>query len=161
VFARSIVALSTVALVVPVAAALAHPDWAGSLGLDVWNLPALHEKVADATEEARDLEDDRLDTFRRLEVKEGLIQKLIAGRATLAETTTHFLTLDENRPEIMAVIRNLRPGATDEEKMARNVIQYTLPPLDGQPFFRRTAVVVRLEAELREFVASGTPAGAH
>lgn len=150
-FVRLIVALVALVVVVPVAAAIAKPAWATAVGLDVWNLPALREENEVAVERRRELDEENAEIKRRMEVKEALIRNLIAGRATLADVTTQFLELDQDRPGYLTLIRGTYPAATDQESMAQNVIQYTWPRLSGEPASRRFEVMVRLLAEFRDY----------
>jgi len=146
----------TVALVLPVfAVAVVHPNWAQSLGADVWNVPALNDQVREAANESNRLDAEDGDVRQRIELKETLIDELLAGRATLTETTEKFMTLNSTRPQYMAVIRASYPGETDQEKMAQNVISFVLT---RAPAERQDAVVRQLEAELRQMVARS---GAH
>jgi hypothetical protein len=149
VFARlSGLALIALVLAIPVAA-IANPTWAASVGLDVWNVPALQEQNAVADERNRNLEDANQELHSRIDVKEGLIRNLIAGRTTLAAVRDQFLILDQDRPDYMFVIRQNKPGATDEEAMTHNVIGYTLIRLDGLSALEKLAVIARLDAEFR------------
>jgi hypothetical protein len=133
-------------LALPPVAAAVSPGWVRSFGLDVWSLPELHEEVAAAAEQSRELQAEDDDIQQRIVVKEALIADLIAGRTTLAEVTAQFLILNKARPEYMAVIRAHFPGSTDQEKVARNVIDYARPRV-ADPV-RREQLVQRLEAEL-------------
>ena len=69
-----------------------------------------------------------------------------------AEVTSQFVTLNQAYPEYLRVIRTHYPGAKDEEKTARNVIEYTLPRVPDPS--RRHALVRRLHAELRSMIGS-------
>ena len=160
-FARLTVAIVVVAIVVPVAAALTDHSWATSVGLDVLNVPALNDESASETEKMRDLDTESAEIRRRIEVKDAMIQNLIAGRTTLAEVAAQFLALDENRPTYMNVLRSNNPGATDEEKMARHVIDYTFPSLGKESLIQKAAVMVRLEAELHHLTSGPAPSSNH
>jgi hypothetical protein len=59
----------------------------------------------------------------RIAYKEQLIDKLIAGRATLPEVAGEFLYLNQNT-RTLTMIRNLYSGSDDEERSARNVLDY-------------------------------------
>ena len=117
--------LLTLALALPVlAAGLLHPTWAKSAGVDVWNLSALKGEVRAAAGENSRLDAEDGQVQQRMAVKEALVAELIAGRTTLAEVTARFTEMNVTRPTYMAVIREAYPGATDQEKAARNVIGY-------------------------------------
>lgn len=136
------------ALIVPVAAAVASPSLATALGLDVWNLPELREQAREAAEQDRELRAEQAEIFRRIEAKEQAIGSLIAGRHTLADTVAQFSALNQDYPEYADVIRDHYPGSTDQEKLAWNVIDFTRARLVMLPPWQRWAVLARLEAEL-------------
>ena len=75
----------------------------------------------------------------RIAVKEGLISQLLRGQSSLAATTEQFMALNESHPEYLDVIRRSCPGATDEEKMARNVLEFSSPALNAEPAWQRFA----------------------
>lgn len=127
------------------AVAVANPQLAERLGLDVWNLPALHAKIDASEERAREIGTDSEEVQHRIAVKEAIVTDLIAARCDLAAATARFAELNATRPQHMAVIRASHPGDTDEEKLAHNVIafcQTRVPPAD------RAALTERLEAQL-------------
>ena len=147
--ARRVVAIIASVVIVLVGTTVARPAWAMSAGLDVWNMPALREQVAASVERDRELEAEDCQVFRHIEVKEQLVRELIAGRIALADATMQFSLLDQDYPEYMIVIRQVHPGATDFEKMARNVLVYAVSRLENEPALRRIVVLARLDAELR------------
>ena len=136
-----------------VATLAAHPTWARSIGADVWNVPALKDRNRALAEENRRMEAEGEDVRHRIAVKETLVADLIAGRSTLAETTAQFTTMNASRPEYMSVIRDAFPGATDQEKMARNVIAFAVVRVAPE---HRAELARRLDGELRQLVA-GSP----
>ena len=140
-------------LLVAVGTLSAHPTWARSIGADVWNVPALNEQVRTS-----EVEDDRLtaegdDVLRRIAIKEAIITELLAGRTTLADASERFAALNGARPDYVATLREVFPGATDQETYARNVISFALPRVPAQD---RDALSSRLEAELQQILASAT-----
>ncbi len=131
-----------------------HPTLAKSIGADVWNVPALNDQLRESTgaSERLDIEDDEIK--RRIDLKETIIEELLAGRITLAEATAKFTELNATRPKYMEAIRASFPGATDQEKAARNVISYSLT---RTPVDTRAAVSQKFDAELEKMIAlSGT-----
>ena len=59
----------------------------------------------------------------RIAYKDELINRLIADQATLAEVAGEFLRMNQTTPAL-GIIRDLYPGSDDEEKSARNVIEF-------------------------------------
>jgi hypothetical protein len=144
-------ALVCFCLVIGAGVLVAHPTLAQSIGADVWNMPALKEQVR-----AADAEDDRLsvegdDVLRRIAIKDTIITDLLAGRTTLSDATDRFTELNEGRPRYLAALREAYPGATDQEKFARNVISFAISRVAPE---ERAAVSSRLETELRQMVAA-------
>jgi hypothetical protein len=87
----------------------------------------------------------RLQTTKlRIEYKTHLIDRLVAGDATLAEVTDEFLRLNRGTPA-MGVIRLYCPGSGDEERTARNVVGFV--ECRELPADRRAEVMARLGRE--------------
>lgn len=143
--------LATLALALPVfAAGVVHPTWAQSTGIDVWNVPALQDQLRTSADESERLDGAEHEVQRRIAMKESLVAELIAGRAALADVTAQFTEMNATRPAYVAAIRESFPGATDEEKAARNVIYYALARATAA---EHDAVARRLDAELRQMIA--------
>lgn len=146
-------------LVAPVAVAATAPEWASSVGLDVWNLPALQTEIDDQVEFERSLATRDDDIRQRIEVKEILVADLIAGRTTLAEVTAQFLTLNRSQPHYMEALRSTYPGLGDEEMVARTVLGFVSARVRTESADRQAEVMSRLDAELNRLVESQTPVG--
>lgn len=159
-FVRLIGAFVAIVLLVPVAAALSDCSLISVVRLDSLCV-ADSDRVAAEADQTRDLDTLREQIQHRIEVKSSLVVNLIAGRLTLADVTARFLELDESRPSYMEVLRANRAGATDEERMARNVIDYTHPQMSGESVIFRTLVAIRLEIELSRFSNHSASVGAH
>jgi hypothetical protein len=149
--ARRWTLVATGALVVITALAV-HPTWARSLGADVWNMPALTEQVRTTETEGTRLAAEDTEVQRRIAIKDAIVTELLAGRITLADATDQFTAMNTSRPHYMAAIRDTFPGATDREKMARNVISFATPRVAGAA---QSATASRLEAELQQMLANG------
>ena len=122
-----------------------HPTWARSIGADVWNVPAIQEEIRTSQTERDHLDAENEEICHRIAIKESIVTDLVASRITLSEATEQFTELNAARPNYMTVIRDTFRGATDQEKMARNVIAFVVTRVSPQ---EQTAVVGRLEAEL-------------
>ena len=59
----------------------------------------------------------------RINYKNELVERLIAGQATLAEVSGEFLRMNQ-ATSALEMIRHLHPGSSDEEKSAHNVIEF-------------------------------------
>jgi len=146
--------LAFLVLIAPlVLAAWARPAWAATVGLDVWNMPALQDQVKTSVIHSHELDLENAEIRDRIAVKEGLISQLLMGRSSLAATTEQFMALNESHPEYLDVIRRSCPGATDEEKMARNVLEFSSPRLNAEPAWQRFAALARLQGEFHSLFA--------
>ena len=143
-----------VTLGVAVVVVVANPKWATAIGIDVWNVPTLRQHIAEGTVKARQFEAQDMEVIRRVEMKDRLVTDLIDGRTTLAEVALVFLKMNQNRPGYMTVIRAGYAGQTDEERMARNVLNFVNPRLATLPADKRAEVTARLETELYNFVTA-------
>ena len=148
----SVAALAALTLTVGVVHAVA-PDWSRRMGFDVWNVPGLEEELA-----AADRDRDRLAVvdgtlMHRIAAKEATVAELIAGRTTLADVTAFFLSLNAERPDMLAILRATYPDGTDEHRTAMNVIDYVAQRVADAD--ERDVIVCRLTAELAEAVSSG------
>jgi len=129
---------------------IGHPTLARSIGADVWNVPALNEQLRQSEDAREDLDAEDTEIRRRIAVKEALVAELIDGHVSLADVTARFLAINATRPHYMAAIRQSFPGATDQEKTARNVISYALA---RAPAGTADALAARLNAELERMIA--------
>jgi hypothetical protein len=129
----------------------AHPTWARSLGLDVWNAPALQKELRASEGKDRELSEQSEVVLRRIAAKDTIVADLIAGRTTLARATERFAVLNAGQPEYMEAIRATFPGETDQEKCARNVIAFARMRVPAE---QRDALESRLEAQLHEMLGS-------
>jgi hypothetical protein len=72
-----------------------------------------------------------------------------------------FTALNEAYPAYMSLIRDSYPGATDEEKMARNVLDFLSPRVAGEPAWRRLTLLARLNTDFQVLSAEFAKATAH
>jgi hypothetical protein len=143
-------------LLVLVGAVAANPTWAAALGIDVWNLPALRERLETDAERSRSFDHQSAEIRRRIDLKDQLVADLIAGRNTLADVTQEFLALNRDQPGYATTLQASFPGQTDEERTARNVLFYVSQRVGHLPPDRRAEVTARLDGELARLVATAT-----
>ncbi len=136
-------------------ACLAAPKWIEAAGLDVWTLPTLQKQLEAEAKGGNDLTYEIEESKRRVALKEKLIANLRAGETTLKEVVTEFLSIDQTQSDTMFLIRATYPGATDEEKMARNVLNFVLQRQSESPA-KEAEISARLLKEMREI--AGDPA---
>ena len=138
------------AALVTLAALAVHPTWARSLGVDVWNLPALRRQAQSLADECAQLDAARDDARRRGAARDAVTADLVAGRITPGEAVARF-SRGLVPPDQMDYLRYRYPNETDEERVARVALCAALervPPED------REAVASRWEGELRQTVAA-------
>jgi hypothetical protein len=148
VFTRLRAAIIWLSLVVPVVTAAANPSWTATLGVDVWNLPELREKEKAAAEKDQALETAQAEIRLRIDTKEALVGDLLARRRGLEDVATQFLVLNEGYEELLFVIRQIYPGASDEEKMLWNVIDFAQSRMAYLPSWQRLGIMTQLHSEL-------------
>jgi hypothetical protein len=143
-------ARAALAALVTLAALAAHPTWARSLGVDVWNLPALQRQMRGVTDERARLDSARDDARRRGAARRAITADLVAGRITPAEAVARF-TQGLVPPDQLAYLRHKYPTDTDEELVARVVIGAALEHVAPED---REGAEHRWEGELRQVVAA-------
>jgi hypothetical protein len=93
----------------------------------------------------RDLDRQVAVMAERIQTKELLIRDLVDGKTTLREVAEKFHKMNAEFPACMSVIRARYPDVPDEERMARNVLEFV--HLQDMPAAELKAVETRLGAE--------------
>ncbi len=113
----------------------------------------------DRTEEERravELERVRQEVLRRTTARQAVIDAVVAGRMDLLQAAARFRQLNESLPEVgRGLLRAFIPGASDEERLCRQVINCVRGPgvnRDGEPYEPAAA---RLEAQLNNLLRRG------
>lgn len=132
------------------AALAVHPTWAQSLGVDVWNLPALRHQMRGLDDERAQLDAARDAARRRGAARNAITTDLAAGRITPAEAVARF-SQGLIPPAQMDYLRYRYPNETDEERVARVVLGAALERVAPD---ERERVALRWEGELRQEVAA-------
>lgn len=114
----------------------------------------IREEMARDEEHRRQLDEENRVIQRQIEIKEMLLRELIAGRQSLRDVVGQFQAINEEHPEYLFVIEREFPGASIEEKSARNVLAFVEAEMAGRFPTRSLPVFVRLEAEFREHFAN-------
>jgi hypothetical protein len=129
-----------------------RPDWAGDLGIDVWNMPELQEQIARNLREQEALDREGEVVHRRMAAKRVVVADLAAERLTLLEAAARFRDLNALSPDSLHYVRTCYPGTTDEERLCRQVIAWTETELHERRADDAERVVARLRAELGELL---------
>jgi hypothetical protein len=89
-------ALSALVLAVGTGHAVA-PRWSEELGLDVWNLPAAHERVREVAGRGDEIQTERNRLARECEFTEHVAARLVARRAGLRDAVDQLAPVLERR----------------------------------------------------------------
>lgn len=127
-----------------------RPDWAARFGLDVWTMPELE----DQTEQGRD-RGARIDGHLRLvrateEDRNRVDDELLCGRIGLLEAAARYRDLNASVPDNGRDQFPAFPGASDEERCCRQVIQRVGARLRRDSPAEARRVTDALEAELND-----------
>ena len=120
------------------------PDTAVVVADDATGLPATTE-LDEIEAVRRDLDRQVAVMTERIQTKELLIRDLVEGKTTLREVAEKFHRMNAEFPACMSVIRARYPDMTDEERMARNVLEFV--HLQDLPADQLKAVEARLGGE--------------
>ena len=134
-------------MVYPAAAALVLAVvWASpsgtATGRNGVELPTDEELAA----QLRQLTDRQTAVDARLAYKNSVVAELVAGRVTLPAAAAAFWRVNQGEERCLAVIREAYVGKSDEEKAARNVLDFVTARTIPEP--DRTRVLARLRREL-------------
>ena len=106
------------------AAALTYPGGLNAAYDDFHDYESHREIVASTPASNAQLDATIVNLTDRIAMKEQWIEELISGRATLNITVQRFLDLNRSNETIYHLIDDQYPGATYEEKAARNVCDF-------------------------------------
>lgn len=153
---KNALGLAGVVLLVPVLGLLvAGPSWARVIGVEVEAEFDGYRNPENDSDEFHEMQAASEDVRNRISRKEVVVANLRAGQLSLAAATAEFMTLNRDKPETLAVIRDLFAGDTDREKMARNVIDFALIR-EPDPAAKQK-LAGRLDAELHELIREYHP----
>jgi hypothetical protein len=130
-----------------------RPAWAARAGLDWWSLPELCEEYRHGEQELAAQEAQGRGMVERLRARGEVIDDLRAGRLTLVQAAARFRGLNGLAPEASYDLSHHMAGATEEERLCRQVIYWaegaerTVPPTAREQTRRC------LEAELDRLLA--------
>jgi hypothetical protein len=122
----------------------ANTGLAEEVGLDVWNVPDLQDRVAAAESRDAEMTLENWTVIRRLDWRKEVVADLIAGRITGEEAHARFLDVNRSHPKATQFLRTIWPGRTDEERTATQLVRYVR--VYDHP--RAAEVAAELECEL-------------
>ncbi len=152
----SVRALSVVALVGTAFTALAQarPPWATRWNLDWWNVPVLCEQIQRGERDLAALQPTGEILVARAKAKAAVTEDLLAGRLTLLQTAAQFRKLNAEQPASKIDLRQHFAGATEEERLCRQVIQWAAFAARDISASASEQTRSRLEAELAGLLAA-------
>jgi hypothetical protein len=147
---RLLGALILVLLALLVTARLAADGFA-AVDLDVGTWPQTWRALDQAQREEEELLPKMEAVRERRQVKRALAADLAAGRLGLAEAVARFREMGRGVPYFVETLRTYEPGASDEERLCRHVIDWVRNELAWEQA-RWAAVAARLEGEMRVYL---------
>jgi hypothetical protein len=103
------------------------------VGLDVWQWPHWQFALAAESEREQRLDERFADLNRRQAAKDRIYRELIAGRVPLAQATARIVDLTAEPKYFQKDAILHYEGATDEQRLARAVIDLACELLTNEP----------------------------
>jgi len=133
------------------AIAVARPEWASKLGLDLWNLPQLERDIENQQRVAANLASQQQAINGRAAGKSRVTRELLDERLSLVQAAAWFRHLDDNMP---GTAPDYLPGKTEGERYCREVILWAQAESRDWSTDRAAEVTCRLETELEDHLAA-------
>jgi hypothetical protein len=127
-----------------------QPEWARTLGCDVWNVPALEAEIEAQQERSDAMEEGRDEVLRRIDTKLGWAEDVFAGHLDLMTAAAHFRDLTSEEAKLRHFLAVVYPDAGEDERFCRAVISWVHALQDVHPPKEVERTVARLNAELDE-----------
>ena len=123
----------------------AIPEWAEDSGLDFWNLPRINRQLELQARRSEDLDARFESALSRIEMRQQVLDELLAGQITLREAAAKFRELTLAVPKHAELIALHYPNMTEDEMYCRYVLDYLrrYTGLDKEP----TPAMIRLQRE--------------
>jgi hypothetical protein len=150
--------LSCLALLGMSLAALSQyrPSWAARVSLDWWSLSELREEIRRGQERDAELVRVGAGALERAAAKEEATQALLAGRLTLTQAASRFRAVNASSCSTELRLSERFRGATEEERLCRQVISWAEAASDGPASRGRGRPIrQRFEAELNALLEKG------
>jgi hypothetical protein len=128
-------------------------------GAVLWQGVDLPQVLRDQIRRAGDIRAQQETVSDRRQARRETLEALVAGRLTLLQAASRFKGLNERPPECMTAVRSTYEGASDEERLCRQVIAGVRGLLEDLPPSESASIIARLESELHAHFAEGAEAG--
>jgi hypothetical protein len=129
----------------------AQPAWLADLGLDFWRLSEYGQELERQRLRGERLSVDLKLALERLEVKDRITRRLVAGQHTLVEAAQLIRDLPHAPSNFYEELRKSEGGTSDGENLCRHLVRGALEVLCHDPC-AATAVSNRLKEELNDYL---------
>jgi hypothetical protein len=102
----------------------AVPEWAEDSGFDFWNLPQMNRQLEVQARRTEDLDARMESTLSRIEMRERVVDELVAGQISLHEAAAKFRELTEAVPKYVEIIALQYPNMPEEERYCCYMLDY-------------------------------------
>jgi hypothetical protein len=131
-----------------------RPSWAASVGLDLWNLPALTRETAKQEQITKELEKKTEIIKHRSAAKQEVIHDLLSKKVTLLEAAAEFQHLTVEPAECPGPGPDYFRGRTEGERYCREVLHWVRAESADTTTYPSSDAISRLEAELETYLES-------
>jgi hypothetical protein len=112
---------------------------------EFWNLPRWNAEIQEMEESNDQLTLESTVVSERIVMKESVVDDLVEGRTSLAETIERFRELNAGNEELAAQLEMHYPNQSDDERLYHNVLDFVRAVENDRPDF--PAVQARLAYE--------------
>jgi len=124
----------------------AVPEWVEDSGLDFWNLPRVNRQLELQARRTEDLDARLENTFSRIEIRQRVVDQILAGQMSLREAAAKFRELTQAVPKHVELVKLHYPDMSEDEMYCRYVLDYLWR---GCGFPKEpTPVLLKLQREL-------------
>jgi hypothetical protein len=102
----------------------AVPDWAEDSGVDFWNLSRLNQQLETQARRTEDLDARFESTFSRIEMRQRVLDQLLAGQMSLREGAVKFREFTQAVPKHVELVKSQYPNMSEDEMYCRYVLDY-------------------------------------
>lgn len=139
--------LTTLLLLVALAAALVQPEWAHDLGLDGWNTKALEAALFPECTSADEQGDEVRALQQLLRERQCVVDDLLDGRVTVCEAVEAFRRLNERYGRPQYYINSA--GGSQEKCLHRHLLRWVRTALETRSPGSADYLAAQFESELR------------
>jgi hypothetical protein len=114
--------------------AWANPDLARCSGCDFWNLPRWNAEVRQLEKSQEEIGIQSEVVLQRLQMKNMIVQALMAGEISSGEAISRFRVLDAGTEDHLRAVMAINPPVISDEELAyRNLVGFVRPCCLARP----------------------------